>query len=119
MKTAKALEEIVRNHGGIPATIAIINGRIKIGDWFWHIFGRTARLNCLKKKGLNEQDLTLLAQHGSEAIKVSRRDISYVVASKKTGATTVSATSLLASKVSHFRWNVSSNYQFFFFWKIR
>lgn len=73
--TAKEVEMIIRQNGAIPATIAIINGRIKIG--------------------LSDEELELLATNES-IMKVSRRDLPYVIASKKHGATTVAATMICA-----------------------
>eukprot|EP01112_Ceratiomyxa_fruticulosa_P010361 TRINITY_DN273_c0_g1_i4.p1 TRINITY_DN273_c0_g1~~TRINITY_DN273_c0_g1_i4.p1 ORF type:complete len:683 (+),score=133.54 TRINITY_DN273_c0_g1_i4:588-2636(+) len=78
-ETAKEVEQIVRDNGATPATIAIINGTIFVG--------------------LDDHQLLTLAQYGHQAIKTSRRDLSFVIASKKTGATTVSTTSLIANKV--------------------
>ena len=74
--TALRVEAEVRAHGAIPATIAIVNGRLKAG--------------------LAEQDIELLGRQGRDVIKVSRRDLPFVMASKKTGATTVAATMIIA-----------------------
>lgn len=74
--TAKAIEDIIRKGGATPATMAIIDGRIKIG--------------------LTEKELLMLAK-SKDVIKTSRRDIPYVVGSKKNGATTVSGTMILAA----------------------
>ncbi len=76
LTTAKAIEEIIRKGGATPATMAIIDGRIKIG--------------------LTEKELLMLAK-SKDVIKTSRRDIPYVVAAKKNGATTVSGTMILAA----------------------
>lgn len=75
IEMAHKVEKIVRENGAIPATIAIMNGKIKIG--------------------INEEELALLATN-SDIAKVSRRDIAAVVASKGIGATTVAATMLCA-----------------------
>eukprot|EP01128_Nolandella_sp_AFSM9_P012197 TRINITY_DN9043_c0_g1_i1.p1 TRINITY_DN9043_c0_g1~~TRINITY_DN9043_c0_g1_i1.p1 ORF type:complete len:317 (-),score=81.84 TRINITY_DN9043_c0_g1_i1:38-988(-) len=72
------LEEIVKSAGAVPATIAIMGGKIRIG--------------------LSADELETLAKPESEASKVSRRDIAMIIAKKSIGATTVAATSLLASK---------------------
>jgi pseudouridine-5'-phosphate glycosidase len=69
---ATQVEEIVRKHGACPATIAIMDGDICVG--------------------LSEKQLHTLASLGSKATKCSTRDIAAIVASKKTGATTVSST---------------------------
>lgn len=73
--TAIEVEKIVREYGAVPATIAVMDGKIKIG--------------------LSEEELQLLATNDQIA-KVSRRDLPYVVSSKKHGATTVAATMICA-----------------------
>lgn len=77
VKTALQVEDVIRKEGAIPATIGIINGDAIIGMNPEEIeqFG--------KKKGI---------------VKVSRRDIPVVYAKKLWGATTVSATMILASQ---------------------
>lgn len=77
VKTALACEQIVRDHGAIPATIAILNGKLKIG--------------------LSEEEIDFLGQQGTNIQKTSRRDIAYNVLHKINGATTVSATMYIAS----------------------
>ena len=69
------VEQIVRDNGGVPATIAIIDGKIKIG--------------------LSEDELELLAS-AENVSKVSRRDIAEILATKKIGATTVASTMICA-----------------------
>ena len=76
-EVAKLCEQSVRDNNCVPATIAIIKGKIKIG--------------------LNEDDLLYLAKTGRNVTKVSRRDIAYVVSMGLDGATTVSATMYIAS----------------------
>jgi len=76
VKTAKAVEQTVRDNGAIPATIAILNGKLKVG--------------------LNEVDLELLGKTGYDVIKCSRRDLPFVVTQGKHGATTVAATMIIA-----------------------
>ncbi|MEN8194221.1 MAG: pseudouridine-5'-phosphate glycosidase, partial [Bacteroidota bacterium] len=76
METAFMLEDEVRKQGAIPVTIALMNGKIKIG--------------------LSKEEIQFLAQEGTKVTKVSRRDIPYILATKKMGATTVSATMILA-----------------------
>lgn len=73
---AKKCEEIIRERGAVPATIAILDGRIKIG--------------------LTEQELNRLATE-NDVIKCSRRDVPYAISAGKCGAATVSATMLMAS----------------------
>ena len=77
--TARNCEEIVRENGAVPATIAILNGKLKIG--------------------LSDEELNMLGKKGVEIQKTSRRDIAYNVANKIDGATTVSATMYIASLV--------------------
>jgi pseudouridine-5'-phosphate glycosidase len=75
LETARAVEQIIRDYGAVPATIGIIDGIIKIG--------------------LSEQELSYFAQ--SEGVeKVSRRDLPNVISKKKNGATTVAATMICA-----------------------
>lgn len=73
---ATEVEGIVREHGAVPATIAVLDGVPRIG--------------------LDAEDLELLASHGDVA-KVSVRDLPYVVARGVHGATTVAATMRLAA----------------------
>lgn len=70
-ETALKLEAIIREEGAVPATIAILGGRIKIG--------------------LNAEELEYLAK-APDVVKASRRDISYLISQKKDAATTVAAT---------------------------
>lgn len=77
LEVARMCENEVRKNGCVPATIAIIKGKIKIG--------------------LDDEDLEYLAKTGRKVIKVSRRDIPYVVSMGLNGATTVSATMYIAS----------------------
>lgn len=64
--------------GAVPATIGVIGGRIKVG--------------------LTEEELCLLADVESKAVKVSRRDLPLVVAKQLYGGTTVAATMVIAHK---------------------
>ncbi|GAW48124.1 indigoidine synthase A family protein [Nocardioides sp. PD653] len=73
---AVEVEGIIREHGAVPATIAVLDGCPKIG--------------------LSPDDLELLASHGDVA-KVSVRDLPFVVARGAHGATTVAATMRLAA----------------------
>lgn len=77
VETAQRCEEIIRENGSIPATIAILNGKLKVG--------------------LSKEELNYLGRKGTEIVKTSRRDIAYNVASKIDGATTVSATMFIAN----------------------
>jgi pseudouridine-5'-phosphate glycosidase len=73
--TAVEVEQIIRDAGAIPATIAIMNGKICIG--------------------LTPEQLELLG-NSPDAMKVSRRDLPYVLSQNKLGATTVAATMICA-----------------------
>jgi len=77
METALKVEEIVRSNGAIPATIAIINGKFKVG--------------------LTKDEIKYLGQKGKEIVKASRRDIPYLISKKVDGATTVASTMIAAS----------------------
>lgn len=76
VQTAREVEAIIRSHGAVPATIAVLGGKIRIG--------------------LTDAELELLGQ-SPEALKVSRRDLPFVIASHKIGATTVAATMICAA----------------------
>ena len=73
---ARDVEQVIRDAGAVPATIAIMGGKICIG--------------------LSNQQLELLAT-APDAMKVSRRDLPYVVATGRLGATTVAATMICAA----------------------
>ena len=75
--TALQVEAEVRAHGAVPATIAIIDGRLKAG--------------------LSEEDIELLGKRGRDAVKVSRRDIPFVIAAGQIGATTVASTMIISA----------------------
>ncbi|WP_341502177.1 pseudouridine-5'-phosphate glycosidase [Gallaecimonas sp. GXIMD4217] len=77
VETALKVEQAVRDQGAVPATLAIMDGKLKIG--------------------LTEEEITRLGQAGQSVIKTSRRDIPFVVASGKMGATTVAGTMILAA----------------------
>ena len=76
-ETALAVEAEVRSHGAVPATIAVIAGRLKAG--------------------LTPAEIESLGRTGQQAIKTSRRDLPFLVASGATGATTVAATMIIAA----------------------
>jgi pseudouridine-5'-phosphate glycosidase len=73
--TAREVEAVVRENGAVPATIAIIGGRIKVG--------------------LSEEELEWLGT-ARDVLKLSRADLPYAVATKRHGATTVAATMICA-----------------------
>ena len=73
---AAQVEETIRSEGAVPATIALIGGKIKVG--------------------LEKEDLGIMCRADNVG-KVSRRDIAIYLAEKKTGATTVASTMLCAA----------------------
>ena len=77
VETAKEVEQMVRDNGAIPATIAILEGRLKVG--------------------LNDQKLEYLGKSGLNIIKASRRDIPFIVSKGTDGATTVAATMIIST----------------------
>ncbi|AJQ93123.1 pseudouridine-5'-phosphate glycosidase [Gynuella sunshinyii] len=76
-ETALKVEQVIRENGAIPATIAVIDGRLKAG--------------------LSHDEINVLAKAGLSVTKCSRRDLPYVVATGKHGATTVAATMIIAA----------------------
>ena len=76
LETARVIENEIRSAGVTPATIAIMDGAIRIG--------------------LSNGDLEGLAK-SKDVMKLSRADLSYAVATGRTGATTVAATMICAS----------------------
>jgi pseudouridylate synthase len=76
VQTAREVEQVIRDAGAVPATIALIDGRICVG--------------------LADDQLEQLG-NAKDALKVSRRDLAYVLAEKKLGATTVAATMICAA----------------------
>jgi pseudouridylate synthase len=74
---ARDVEAVIRKHGAEPATIAIINGKLRAG--------------------LEENELEHFAKTGPSIMKVSTRDMPFVVAQKITGATTVASTMRIAT----------------------
>ena len=77
VETALRVEEEVRKNGAVPATIAIIGGRLKAG--------------------LTKEEIEYFGKKGTLITKASRRDIPALIARKEDGATTVSATMIIAS----------------------
>ncbi|KAG7669612.1 hypothetical protein Ndes2437B_g05795 [Nannochloris sp. 'desiccata'] len=77
-QTAHSVEEVVRSNGAVPATIAILGGVPHIG--------------------LTASQLERIARGGTAVRKTSRRDLPAVIALRQDGATTVSATMLLAAR---------------------
>jgi len=77
LETAHRLQEVVREAGAVPATIAIIGGKLTVG--------------------LTEDELALLAER-SDIRKISTRDIPVAVAQGWDGATTVASTAWIAHR---------------------
>ena len=77
VETALLVEDTVRRAGAVPATIAILNGRLKAG--------------------LTTEEIEQLGKHGTKVVKCSRRDLPFVVARNEDGATTVAATMIIAA----------------------
>lgn len=80
VKTAEEVEEIVKSQGVVPATIAILDGRIKVG--------------------LSKEDLQKLGALDPKSVsKVSRSDLAAVISSQRNGGTTVAGTMIIANSV--------------------
>lgn len=77
VETARAVEDIVRAGGAVPATIAIIGGVLKVG--------------------LTADELDRFGREGRSIAKVSVRDLPFIVAQKLDGATTVASTMRIAA----------------------
>ena len=77
VETALMVEDEVRKSGAVPATIAIIGGRLKAG--------------------LTKDEIEYFGKKGTAITKASRRDIPALIARKEDGATTVAATMIIAS----------------------
>ncbi len=76
VETAMLVEKTVREHGAVPATIAVIGGRLKAG--------------------LSPEEIEYLGKSGRSVAKASRRDLAALVARGADGATTVTTTMLIA-----------------------
>ena len=76
VETALLVEQTIRENGAVPATIAIIGGRLKAG--------------------LSKDEIEDLGKAGTKVAKASRRDIAALVARKADGATTVTTTMMIA-----------------------
>jgi pseudouridine-5'-phosphate glycosidase len=75
LEMARSVETIIRDGGAVPATIAVIRGTLHVG--------------------LEEHELQDLAQ-ARDVMKLSRADLAFAIALKRTGATTVAATMIAA-----------------------
>ncbi len=76
VETALKVEEVIRENGAVPATIAIIGGRLKAG--------------------LSKEEIDHLGKAGHAVTKASRRDMPSIVARGIDGATTVTTTMIIA-----------------------
>ena len=76
VETALAVEQIIRDNGAVPATIAIIKGRLKAG--------------------LTADEIEYLGKEGPKVHKTSRRDMAALIAKGADGATTVATTMIIA-----------------------
>ncbi len=76
-ETAFAVEDVIRAHGAVPATVAVIGGRLKAG--------------------LEKSEIEYLAKKGQAVTKASRRDLPVLCARGEDGATTVAATMIVAA----------------------
>ncbi|AOT69125.1 pseudouridine-5-phosphate glycosidase [Geosporobacter ferrireducens] len=76
IETAKKVEALIRENGAVPATIGILQGKMKVG--------------------LTEEELNYMGK-GEDILKVSRRDLPFVLAKELNGATTVASTMIIAA----------------------
>jgi len=79
LKMVLEVEEIIRDNHAVPATIAVVDGVVKIG--------------------LSKDEVRSLSEK-KDVIKLSRNDLAYAISCRKTGATTVAATMILAASAN-------------------
>ena len=77
VETAMRVEQVIRDNGAVPATIAIIGGKLKAG--------------C------TPQEIEYLGKKGQAVTKASRRDLPVLIARGEDGATTVTTTMIIAA----------------------
>lgn len=77
VETALAVQAAIAERGAVPATTAVIEGRLRVG--------------------LAAEEIDVLGQAGGAAGKVSRRDLAFAIARRVEGGTTVAATMMLAA----------------------
>ncbi len=77
VETAQNVERIIRENGAVPATIAILGGRLKVG--------------------LSAEEIDYLGREGTKVNKTSRRDLPILVSKGADGATTVATTMIIAA----------------------
>lgn len=78
VETAMHVEQIIRDHGAVPATVGLVDG--------------------VGVVGLSAAEIEELGKRGQSVPKVSRRDLPVIMAEKSWGATTVATTMILAAK---------------------
>lgn len=76
VETALKVEEIIKKEGAVPATIAIIKGKIKVG--------------------LSKEEIEYLGK-AENVLKTSRRDIPFIISKEMDGATTVASTMIISA----------------------
>ena len=79
LKMVHEVEQIIRENHAVPATIAVVDGVVKIG--------------------LSNAEVSSLSEK-KDVIKLSRNDLAYAISCRKTGATTVAATMILAANAN-------------------
>lgn len=77
VNTARNVEKIVRSEGAVPATIAVIGGKFKVG--------------------LSNEEIEYFGKKGTKIAKASRRDLPVLAAKGMDGATTVASTMIIAA----------------------
>ncbi|MDD4188789.1 MAG: pseudouridine-5'-phosphate glycosidase, partial [Eubacteriales bacterium] len=77
VETALEVEDIIRNNGALPATVCIINGKIRVG--------------------ISKNEIEYIGKKGLSIPKASRRDLPVLLARESDGATTVTTTMIAAS----------------------
>lgn len=77
VQTARNVEQIIRSEGAVPATIAVIGGKMKVG--------------------LSPEEIEYLGKKGVDVTKASRRDLPVLAAKGMDGATTVASTMIIAA----------------------
>lgn len=78
VETALKVEEEVEKYGAVPATVAILDGKLKVG--------------------LSRKEIARIGQEQGRVVKASRRDIPFLLAQGSMGATTVAATMFIAAR---------------------
>ena len=77
VETALAVQAAITERGAVPATTAVMDGKMRVG--------------------LSDDEIDALGQAGDTAVKVSRRDLAFTIAHGSVGGTTVAATMMLAA----------------------